>query len=397
MMHILQEKAERIYKSLIAESQIAGDKAVIIYDLSVLDHRLSLLSENFPVNTHHAIAVKTNSNPLVLRHIAEKGFGLEAASLEEVKLAVTAGVHTSKIVFDSPCKTRAEIQYCHENIPGLLVNANSLEELDRYPKDFNGILGLRVNPLVKIDAPEIFDVSSKRSKFGVPITKRNEIIQAALTYTNITVLHMHIGSGLMNFSNNVIAAKRIVEIADEINAERIKAGIGSRISTIDIGGGINFDINDSSSFSVCSFVKELQTIPGLFTTYKVVTEYGHFVHKHCAFMVSNVEYVIPGATKEHPSTIFIHVGADLFLRKVYSNLLIEYPYSVLFQDGNKKENEKLYNVAGPLCFAGDFLYENISLSIVSEGDKFFMYNVGANTNSLWSRHCSRVEPEFIVV
>ena len=61
----------------------------------------------------HAVAIKTQPHPKVLERIVEWGFGLEAASIEEVKKALNAGVAPDKIVFDSPVKTKSEISYCN--------------------------------------------------------------------------------------------------------------------------------------------------------------------------------------------------------------------------------------------------------------------------------------------
>ena len=76
---------------------------------------------------------------------------------------------------------------------------------------------------------------------------------------------------------------------------------------------------------------------------------------------------------------------------------IDYPISVLNVNSNSQDKYKSYDIAGPLCFAGDVLFKNIKLKEVSEGDKLFIYNIGANTISMWSSHCSRDQPEFLFV
>lgn len=360
------------------------DKAILFYDTDLLDNRLDILQQQFPEKVLHAIAVKTHSSPEVLAHIAQRGFGLETASIEEVKMAVEAGVSSQRIVFDSPVKTRAEIQYCHEHLPGLFVNANSLQELERYPSNFSGRLGLRVNPLVSSDAPSIFDVAQKTSKFGVPISKRAEILAAFERYPKLSGLHMHIGSGIKNFAGNVEAVRRILDLAKEINRP---------IEFIDIGGGIDFEA-ETGEFSVQAFVEALQReCPELFS-YQVITEYGKFVHKYNCFAASKIEYVVDGDNPMDTGTAYIHFGADLFLRKVYSQLNIQYPYSLL-QAKNLTEKRR-YNIAGPLCFAGDFIFYNLELPKLEENDVFFIHQIGANTLSMWSRHCSRELPKYLL-
>ena len=140
MKSISKSTAEKLYAAAKVKG-LTSLKADFVYSKEALDYRLSLLQDHFPQNTLHAIAIKTCSEPEVLKHIASKGFGLEAASIEEVKLAQIAGVPNNKIVFDSPVKTREEIKYCHELVKGALINVNCFEEIERYPVDFKGKLG----------------------------------------------------------------------------------------------------------------------------------------------------------------------------------------------------------------------------------------------------------------
>jgi len=391
-------KKEEIHKIYWAASK-AGlfnaeeEKAIYFYDFDCLKSRLDILKNTFPRDVLHAIAIKTHSTPEVLKKIVASGMGLEAASMEEVKLALDAGISPDKLVFDSPVKTRTEIAYCHKELPGIYVNANSLAELSRYPKDFNGRLGLRINPLVSSDAPSIFDVAQKKSKFGVPISESAAIESACLKYP-IEGLHLHIGSGIKDFSGNIEAIGRVARLAKKINRMRPQ----KPLSFLDIGGGIDFEAASGSPFSVESFVSILQSAyPEIFQDFQVITEYGKFVHKNNAFAVSKIEYVNQPFNDGETGTAFIHLGADLFLRKVYAQLNIQYPYSVHYQTNKEKQIPQKYNIAGPLCFAGDFLYHDLHLQPLHEGDLFFIYQVGANTLSMWSRHCSRKEPIFIGV
>lgn len=383
---------EAVYDKAIAEQQLSEtDTAAIFYDTSVLQNRLDLLRNNFPNNTLHAIAIKTNSHPDVLQYIAQQNFGLEAASYEEVQLAIAAGVPNEKIVFDSPVKTRWEIQQCHEQHSGMIVNVNSLAELERYPMDFSGKLGLRINPLVDAKAPSMLNVSKQFSKFGIPITESAALVAACVARPSISGLHFHIGSGIKNFDANIIAAKKVLALADEIHAARKAQNIPNKIEWIDIGGGIDFSLD--AQLSAASFVAELSKT-NLFNDYKVITEYGKFVHKHAAFVVSDIEYITQH--NEARATAFIHVGADMFLRKVYSDLPLEFPHSIIRKAKNTAKKNLHYDITGPLCFSGDYLFRNIELEQISTEDKFVIQSVGANTTSMWSNHCSRKIPKTIL-
>ena len=368
---------------------ITSDKANYFYSKEALDYRLNLLTKYFPPNTLHAIAIKTNNHPKVLSHIASRGFGLEAASIEEVKLAQAAGVPNEKIVFDSPVKTRAEIKYCHEHLSGALINVNCLEELERYPEDFSGKLGLRINPLIEVDTDKNLNVSKLNSKFVIPITHKDEIRKVLTHSDTFTVLHFHIGSGISDFQPNLKAFQLVIDLVQEVNLIRIKKGLIKLIDTVDIGGGIDFDLNSKTN-GIEEFTKGLNEINKI-TCLQLVTEFGKFIHESNSFVSSRVEYITKNTLESHNA--FIHVGADLFLRKIYSSMNINYPVSVVGKEGVSQT----YRIVGPLCFAGDVLYESVNLPILEEGDEILIFNTGANTYSMWSRHCSREDVNFIFV
>lgn len=393
VIELNQPLAEKVYHNYISKiSPQDAPKSVVFYLSDILKYRLDLLKENFPQNSFHAIAIKTCQHPDVLRFIVNQGYGLEAASLEEVKLALNAGADNDQIVFNSPVKTENEILHCHESLPGIIMNANSLGELKRYPQPFNGTIALRINPLVNNEAHSYLNVSTPQSKFGVPISRFSEILEACQQFEQITCIHMHIGSGIKNFQNNVEAVKKVKLLADEINKNRSTSNSDYSIDVINIGGGLDFDLD--GKFTVANFVQQLNNIEGLFGNYRIITEYGKFLSRHSAFAISDIEYVTPGI-EGHPDMAYIHLGADFFVRKVYSDIPLEFPLSVIAKD--KDTPQKNYRIVGPLCFAGDVIFDRVELPYLVEKDKLFIYNVGANTYSMWSQHCSREKPEFIFI
>ena len=124
--------------------------------------------------------------------------------------------------------------------------------------------------------------------------------------------------------------------------------------------------------------------------FKLVTEFGQWVNSECGIALSRVEYVLPG----HPNKLFIHLGADMFTRDIYTKSRV-FPLSLWNIEGKPIQGKKiLYDVAGPLCFAGDYIARSVELPLVEEGQWFCIDHAGANTYALWSRHCSRDVPAF---
>ena len=51
-----------------------------------------------------------------------------------------------------------------------------------------------------------------------------------------------------------------------------------------------------------------------------------------------------------------------------------------------------HNLAGPLCFAGDYVAKGVTLPALRPGDFVVVHDAGASTLGLWSKHCSRLAP-----
>ena len=70
-----------LLKHLLSLGYLQGEHtSVLVFDLEKLDRRLDELNDAFPPKTLHAVAIKANPLPAILRGIVERGFGLEAAS-----------------------------------------------------------------------------------------------------------------------------------------------------------------------------------------------------------------------------------------------------------------------------------------------------------------------------
>lgn len=372
------------------------DTAVLGVELDSLDAQLASLRAAFPDAVRHSVAIKTMPHPEMLAYLTAQGFGLEAASLEEVKLALRAGAAPGDLIFDSPVKTRAEITWCHDNLPEVLLNANSIAELQRYPDDPAFQVGLRINPEIATGAPSVFDVSGDRSKFGVAIsTERSTIVEACVT-AGVTALHMHIGSQVPTCDAHVEAVGRLLEIATEIDSIRAERQDERRVTTLDIGGGVRSEAESDDLMSL--YGQRLQAEHAQLFDYDVRTEFGQWVQTNAGWAATRVESVEERAVP----MAFLHLGADYFMRDVYGTSgAAAYGFAVVRPDGqivlptDAGEATRSYDLVGPLCFAGDVLARDLVLPELAEGDWLVIADTGANTLGLWSRHCSRAVPKVV--
>ncbi|MDY7002020.1 MAG: diaminopimelate decarboxylase [Thermodesulfobacteriota bacterium] len=393
------EMAQALKQALEQGLVTERDTSVVFYDLTLLKDRIERLLSLFPKSTLHAIAIKANPLLRVLEYVRGLGnasrLGLEAASWPELELALRAGYGPREIVFDSPAKTSAEIEFALGL--GVHLNIDNFQELARVDalirqraKRPKGSFGIRVNPQVGPGSIAATSVANEYSKMGIPLDEhRKELIDAFAAFKWLNGVHVHIGSQGCGLDLLVRGVEAAYAFAREVNAS---LG-GERIQILDIGGGLPVsyrDLDNAPGFA--DYVKALKTsCPGLFgDEFRLVTEFGRTIHAGAGFTASRVEYVKP---EKDIHTAIIHVGADMFLRKCYNPEDWHHDLSVADAGaGLKTGAHATYNIAGPLCFAGDILAREIRLPEIKPNDWVLIHDTGAYTLSLWSRCNSRPIP-----
>lgn len=391
------EDAQKIFANAVDSGSIdIGDNSWIFINLDMLEDRVRYYQDVFPENTINTVAVKSNPLNKILQIIAKCGSGLETASFTEVELARNAGVPVDKIIFDSPAKCLDDIKRAMDY--GVYINIDNFSEVERIGKlrtdDTQSRFGLRINPQVGHNSIESMSVGNEYSKFGIPINDyRDLIIKTCIDNDWITGLHVHVGSQGMSLENMVDGIGVIYDLALEIN----NASTTNRITTIDIGGGLPIGYHkDETTPDVRDYVDMLkQRCPKLFTSeFQIINEPGRYIHGTTSWVISRVEYT---KHQSNYNTAVIHIGADLFLRECYNPKDWYHRVGCLTSSLqlNSANEVKEYNIAGPLCFGGDIPCRNISLPVIAEGDYVVIFDTGANTFNMWSRHCSRLRPAII--
>jgi len=373
----------------ILEEGLLGDEDnnFILYDFNVLNAQLQKAKLAFGETFKHYVAVKTNPLGAVLEHIVSKGFGLECASFEEVILAHSCGAQA--IGWDSPAKTDNELRES-DKLEGLLINANSLNEAERaIALNQTASIFLRINSEVDTGTHESMSVSGAFSKFGEPISNRAEIIDFVLSNKRITGLHIHASSQTVDYAKTVEAIKSVVSLADEINSHS-----PNTIRTINIGGGFPVNYHKGDEYDIQAYADQLKVAcPGLFDgTYSACTEFGRYYHAYAGSTYSRIEDV---KVFENKQVVILNIGADSFVREAYNQGVWYHEIIPIQQDTSASNKTLSTDFAGPLCFGGDFIAKNHTFPVTARNNWVCIKDTGANTFSLWSRHCSRRFPMVI--
>ncbi|TWU04888.1 type III PLP-dependent enzyme domain-containing protein [Stieleria varia] len=403
---ISTDLAAEIWSTVKRSGCLAEDvKSFVVHDLGRMRDRLQNLQSVFPRQSRHTLAIKANPLVEILRVAVGCGVGLEAASIEEVELAVAAGCPAEQIIFDSPAKTRDEIQHCLKL--GVHLNVDNFDELERIGSLYQTVasastVGLRINPEVGVGTIAITSVGGTGSKFGVSVSKDHDrILDAFVKYDWLVGLHAHVGSQGCALDLLCRSAARLQQLRREIVEHT-----GRRIPLVNIGGGLPAAYDDAIEPPSPSLYAEQLAIhaPDLMgDEVTLMTEFGRAVQAGCGVAFSRVEYVrrqsqrvVGDLTDSDHSMAVIHLGADMFLRPVYRPDDWKHEYALLDASGLlKTQDSRQTTIAGPLCFAGDILTREALMPEPRVGDWIVIRDCGAYTLSMWSRHCSRGLPPVV--
>ena len=374
------------------EQASADDLVLFVYDLTCLEGRLRELWRVFPEVEHHA-AIKAVALPPLLAFCGACGFGVEAASAGEIRLAVEAGIEPHKIVFDSPAKTQAELAAAVAG--GLRIHADSLAEVERLapllaPTPGSRRHGLRINPQVGAGGIAATSVATAQSKFGEPLENREAIVAAFRRHPWLAGLHVHVGSQGCPLPLLAEGIGRVVDFALELEAR-----IGRPLEFFNFGGGMPIRYRGGAAHAKPSLDDLRQALearsPALFDCrWRLLSEFGRFLFGPAGFAAARVEAVKSAGGE---NIAICHAGADLFLRTAYQPQHWWHDLSVAGPGGAlKKGRRQAWTVAGPLCFSGDLLATRRPLPPIEPGDWILVHDAGAYTLSMQSRYNSRVLP-----
>jgi diaminopimelate decarboxylase len=288
---------------------------------------------------------------------------------------------------------------------GIHLNIDNFDELNRVIElreqlsDSTASVGIRINPESGAGTIAELSVSTSKSKFGISVRFVEDIIAACKKHDWINCIHVHVGSGNMSTDTLVAGIRCAVEVALRVNKETGRR----QIRVLDMGGGLAADYSSDACPDFEAYAADLRReVPGLLHDKsgepifdRVITEFGQALNAKSGWLASRAEYVKETADGLAQIPV-IHFGADVCLPQCYTGAHVR--RFEFFDKESFKPIEtapKLTNIAGPLCFQGDMLAKDLQAPALMVDDVVVMREAGANTLSMFSRHCSRFAPKVL--
>ena len=162
-------------------------------------------------------AVKALSNISVLSLLNQLGAGMDTVSIQEVQLALRAGVRPEDIIYTPNGVSLEEIQQAAQL--GVKINIDNLSILEQFGTRHPEIpVCVRINPHVMAGGNTNISVGHIDSKFGISIHQLPHIKRIeSNTGMTINGIHMHTGSDILDIDVFLYASEILFEAATKID------------------------------------------------------------------------------------------------------------------------------------------------------------------------------------
>lgn len=310
-------------------------------------------------------AVKSNSNPEILKRLDKIVDGYDIASLGEWEQLRSSGVSPDRILFSNPVKVPDHIEKTYQD--GLRYYAlDSLDEIKKLSE-----LAPGANVYIRIQVSDYGSKFPLSKKFGLLPSHVVEYASAAESMNlKVRGLAFHVGSQSEN--------PQVWESAFETSGTLIErlGQIGVSIDFLDIGGGFPADYGQPipSIEVTCKYINKAikKYIPA---GVQVVAEPGRFMVAESSVIVTEI------IAREHRSgTDWLYLDMGVFQGLMEPLEMAGWKYPT-FTDKNPRGYKKDFVLTGPSCDAYDTIGIDYSLpSDINRGDKVYIGSAGAYTS-----------------
>jgi diaminopimelate decarboxylase len=347
-------------------------------------------------------AIKANSNPEILKLLAEEGAGAEVASGGELYLALKFGYLRNKITFTGVGKTDEEIEYAlKENIFNFTVE--SLQEINVISEIAHRLgviarVSIRVNPDIDANTHPYITTGMKENKFGIDSKDILEVFRTSSELPNIDVIgiHSHIGSQITEVEPYIEAVRYLGDLIEKIEK------MGIHISYLNFGGGFGVKYKnvlshryipqeEDNEAEYASLGEHVESVIKLLSTYnkKLVIEPGRSLVANAGVLVGKVLYTKQGELKKF---IITDTGMNDLMRPC-----LYQAYHQVVPLNLKDTGFETVDIVGPVCETSDFLAVKRSIQKLERGDRFAVMTTGAYGYSLSSNYNARLRPAEVLV
>jgi diaminopimelate decarboxylase len=357
-----------------------------VYDGEKILNQVKKLQDAFStVKLKIKYATKALSNINILKLMKKAGTGVDAVSIEEVKLCMHAGFEPHEIMYTPNSVSFEEIQEA-VNL-GVMINIDNIPMLEHFGTYYGNKVPvcIRLNPHILAGGNAKISVGHIDSKFGISILQLKHVHKVINAYDlNVIGLHVHTGSDILDAEVFLKGAEILFDAAREFKG----------LKFLDFGGGFKVAYKQGD---VATDIKEVgNKVSKAFREFCM--EYGSDLEiwfEPGKFLVSESGYLLVkvNIVKSTPASTF--VGVDSGLNHLIRPMMYD-AYHDVVNISKLDGPERVYTIVGYICET-DTIAADRKLHEVQEGDIIAIKNAGAYGISMSSNYNSRLRPAEILI
>ena len=326
---------------------------VYVYDGEKIVNQIKSLQSAFatvPLKIKYATKALSNIN--ILKLVKKAGEGVDAVSIEEIRICMKAGFKAAEIMYTPSGVNFREVQEAVEL--GVIVNLDSIPLMEEFGVAYGNTIPacIRINPHIMAGGNAKISTGHIQSKFGISIQQLPEILEVVKRFDlKIKGLHIHTGSDILDAEIFLRGGNVLFEAAMNF----------PDLAFLDFGGGfkVAYKSGDPSTD-----IREVGT--------KVSAAFNEFCEKY-------------GRKLE----LWLEPGKFLVSESGYA-------FHDVYNLSNPEGELNSYNVVGYICET-DTLAKERRLAKVGKGDLLVFKNAGAYGFSMSSNYNSRLRPAEVLV
>jgi len=357
-----------------------------VYDAERICEQYNKLTNAFHRSDVHIFyACKALTNVNILKVLKNQGSGIDCVSINEVKLALKAGVEPAKIIF-TPNSVALE-EYLEATDLEVNINIDNLDLLQQFGNHFGSAYPVivRLNPHIMAGGNIKISTGHVDSKFGISVKQVDQIVAIAKqTGVKIKGLHLHTGSEIKDVEVFIKGLDLILELTDQF----------PDVTIVDLGGGFKVPYKEEEKGTDMQLLGEkmAETFAAFKEktgrTFQVWFEPGKFLVSDCGYFLVKANII-----KKGPSRTFVGVnsGFNHLIRPMFYDA-----YHKISNISNPVGETKTYNIVGNICETDTFAWDR-ELNEVRPNDILLFNNAGAYGFEMSSRFNSRSRPAEVLV
>lgn len=359
-----------------------------LYDAERIRERYHQLRQTitYPELAIH-FAIKAQPSVALLRLLGDLGAGADACSVSDLLFANAAGLDPRRATFTCCGLSAKELEAVARH--GAFFIADSLSQVERYGCLAPGrSIGIRVHTHIEAGFHPHVRTGGSGGKFGLlPGEIKEAIALAHSRDLEVTCLHTHIGSDILEPSGLIDALERLIGHADLVPG----------LTAIDAGGGIGQPFwPEDGEFDLVGYGRAVSDLMDGISRRR--GDRIHLILEPGAFLVQDAGYLVARVTELRPPARgrprFAYVDANC--NQAISALLygtrrgLHAPAS----DGPRMLR---YHVAGTTMQAGDIFAEDAELPELAIGDPVVVENCGSYCSARASTFNGRPRPGEVLL